>query len=69
MLMPEKELSVQVTEIDGVKVDDMDFTKTREDEVLQEFAADAASADEEDASLEQVVSDRIMKFLYHLIPL
>ena len=49
--MSEEELAVQIAEIDGVKVDDMNFTEAGQYQVLQQFAAYAASSDEKDASL------------------
>ena len=33
--MTEEELAVEVAEVDGVKVDDMDLTEASEDEILQ----------------------------------
>lgn len=51
MFLPEEELAVQVTQIDSVEIDDVDFAETREDEVLQELATDPASPNKEDAGL------------------
>lgn len=45
MLVSEEELAIEVTEIDGVKVDDMDFSKAGEDEILEQLATYASSAD------------------------
>lgn len=44
MFVTEEELAIKITEVDGVKINDVDFTETREDEVLEQFAADAAGA-------------------------
>jgi len=51
MLMTEEKLSVEVAEIDCVKIDDVDFAEASQDKVLEQFAANTACADEEDARL------------------
>lgn len=51
--MAEEKLSIEIAEVDSVEIDDVDFAKAGEDEVLEQFAADAASADEQDARLER----------------
>lgn len=51
MLVAEKELSVQVGEIDGVKVDNVDFAEAGQHQVLEELTANAASTNHEHASL------------------
>jgi hypothetical protein len=51
VLVAEQELAIEVAEIDGVKVYHGDIAKAGEHEVLEEFAADAASSDHQDASL------------------
>jgi hypothetical protein len=45
MFVSEEELAVEVAEVDGVEIDDVDFAEAGQGEVLEEFAADAASAD------------------------
>ena len=35
MFMAEEELAVQITEVDCVQVDDVNFAEAREDEVLE----------------------------------
>ena len=47
MFMTEEELSVEVAEIYGVEIDDVDFAKASEDEIFKQFAAYAACADHE----------------------
>lgn len=54
--MSEEELPIQVTEIDGVKVDDVDFTKATEDQVLEKFAPNPSRAYHEYFGLIDVVS-------------
>lgn len=49
--MSEKELSIQVTEINSIEIDNVDFAEAGKDEVFQKLAADAASANQEDARL------------------
>ena len=51
--MSEKELTIEVTEVNSVEVDDVDFTKPCEDEVLEQFAANAARPDKQDTRLEE----------------
>lgn len=51
MLVAEQELAVEVAEVDGVEVDDVDLAKAGEDQVLEELAADAPSSDHQDARL------------------
>lgn len=46
MLMSEEKLSIKVTEIDCVKIDDVNFAEAGQDEVFEQFAADATGADE-----------------------
>jgi hypothetical protein len=53
VLVPEEELSVQIAQVYRVEVDDMDFAKAAQAEILEEFATDAAGADHEDTSLFQ----------------
>lgn len=49
--MSEKELSVQVTEVNSVEIDDVNFAEAGKDEVFQKLAADTTSANQEDARL------------------
>lgn len=51
MLVAEQKLAVQVAEVDGVQVDNVDLTKARERQVLEELAADASSSYHQDARL------------------
>lgn len=51
MFVPEEELPVEVAKIDGVKIYNMDLTEASEDEVLEEFTADASSTDHQYARL------------------
>lgn len=52
MFEAEKELAVEIAQIDGVEVDDMDFAEPREQEVLQQFASDATSTHQKHTRLE-----------------
>eukprot|EP00962_Isochrysis_galbana_P059433 scaffold33026_cov129-Isochrysis_galbana.AAC.3 len=45
--LPEQELAVEVGDIDGVHIDDIEVTKPRESEVLQQFASEPPGADDE----------------------
>ena len=54
MLVAEEKLAVQVAQVDGVEIDDVDFTEAGESEVLEKLAANAASAHHEHARLPPV---------------
>jgi hypothetical protein len=45
VLVSEKELPIEVAKVYCIKVYDVDFAEACEDEVLEEFAAYASSAD------------------------
>ena len=49
MLIAEQELAVEVAEIDGVEIYNVYLAEAGEDEVLEEFAANAASSYHQDA--------------------
>ncbi len=51
MLLAEEKLPVEIAEVDRIEVDNVDLAKAGENEVLEEFASDAASADHEHARL------------------
>ena len=43
--LPEQELAIQVGDVDGVHVDDVDAAEARQRQVLEQLAAQAARAD------------------------
>jgi len=45
MFVAEEELAIEVAKVYGVEIDNVYFAKAGEDEVLEEFAANASSAD------------------------
>ena len=45
MLHPKEELTVQIAQVDRVKVDDVNLPKAGEEEILQKFAANATRSD------------------------
>lgn len=51
MFLSEEKLAVEIAEVDSVEVHNMDFPEPSKDEVLEEFAANAASANHENAGL------------------
>lgn len=51
MLVSEEELAVEVTEVDCIKVDNVNLRETGQGEVLQQFAADATCTDHQHTSL------------------
>jgi hypothetical protein len=56
MLVSEEELSVQVTEIDGIEVHDVDFAKASKHEVFQQFASNSSCANHQNSCLGDGVS-------------
>lgn len=54
MLVAEEELAIQVAQINGIQIHDVDFAETVEDEVLEQLAANATSANHQDARLQKV---------------
>ena len=51
MFETKEKLAIQVTQIDCVEIDDVNFAKTGEEEVLQQFAADATGTHEKHTRL------------------
>ena len=51
MLLAKKELSIEVAEVDGVKIHDVDLTEAGEDKILQELTTNSSSADHQNARL------------------
>jgi hypothetical protein len=52
VLVSEEELAIQIAQVDGVQVDDVDFAEAGQQQVLEQFAADPAGANEKDVRLE-----------------
>ena len=49
--MPEEELPVQIAQVDGIKIDDMNLTEASEDKILEKFASNTSSADKKNPRL------------------
>ena len=49
VFMSEKKLAVQIAEIDGVKVDNVDFPEARQGKILQQLAPNAPGAYQQNA--------------------
>lgn len=47
MLVSEEELTVEITQVDRIKIDDINMVKTCHDKVLEQFASYTASTDEQ----------------------
>lgn len=47
MLVAEQELTVEVAQVDGVEVDNVDFAEAGENEVLEELTTNATSSNHE----------------------
>jgi hypothetical protein len=56
VLITEQKLPVEVAQIDGIQIDNVDLPKAREDEVLEQLAADAACSHHQNARLPPVSS-------------
>lgn len=64
MLVTEKELAIQVAQVNCIEVDDVDFAKAGKQEVLEQFTANATSAHEQHTRLQisiEYVSNAIAK--------
>lgn len=57
MFMSEKELTIEVAEIYGVEVDDVDLTEPGKSEVLQKLTSYTAGTHKQYARLQSKVSD------------
>lgn len=58
MLLSEQELAIEVGQVNGVQVDDVNVTKAGEGEVFEQLASNSASAYHKDARLcSDVVSE------------
>lgn len=53
VFMAEEKLSIEIAEVNGVEIDDVNLAKAGQNQVLEQFAADATGADEKDARLER----------------
>jgi hypothetical protein len=56
VLIAEQELPVEVAQVDGVQIDNVNLPEAREDEVLEQLAADAARSHHQNARLPPVSS-------------
>jgi hypothetical protein len=52
VFLSEEKLTIQIAQVDGVKVDNVDFAEAGEDKVLQQLTADPARADKKNSRLE-----------------
>lgn len=52
MFETEEKLAIQIAQVNGIEVDDMDFAKAGKEEVLEQLAADATSAHEQHSRLQ-----------------
>jgi hypothetical protein len=51
MLVTKQKLAIEIAQVDGVEIDDVYFAEAGEHEVLEQLAADSASANQEHARL------------------
>jgi hypothetical protein len=47
-------LTIQITNVNGVKIDNVNVAKTAKGKIFEEFTSNAARADEEDFGLEDL---------------
>ena len=51
MFMSEEELTVEIAQVDSVKINDVDVAEAGHDQIFEEFASYPASTNEENPSL------------------
>ena len=51
MLVTEEKLSIQITKVDGIQIDNVDLAEAGEDKVLQKFTTDSSGADHQHTGL------------------
>lgn len=65
MLLLEQELTVEVTQIDGVQVNDLDVAKAGEDEIFEQLTTNTTCAYDEDFGgvdpLESIATDDALR--------
>ena len=49
--MSEQELAVEIAEVDGININDVNFFETGENEILEELASDATGANHQHSRL------------------
>jgi hypothetical protein len=54
VLMSEEKLAIEVAQIDGIEIDNMDLTKTCKDEAFEKLASDSTGAHHQYTSLEKI---------------
>ena len=52
MFVTEKKLSIEVAEVDGVQINDVDLAEAGENKVLQELATNSSGTDHQNAGLD-----------------
>ena len=61
MLVPEEKLAIQIAQIDGIKVDNMDFAEAGKEEVFEQFAANPTSSDHKNTRLRETLAMFVRK--------
>jgi hypothetical protein len=51
VFLSEQKLTVQVAQINGVKIDNVNLSEAGQDQILEQLTSDAASADEKNSCL------------------
>lgn len=46
-------MAIEIAEVDGVEIDDVDFTEAGEQETFEQFTADATGTDEKNTGLDE----------------
>ena len=47
---PKQKLTIQIANVDGIEVDDLDVTESAQREIFEKFATDSAGSHDEDAA-------------------
>jgi hypothetical protein len=56
VFVSEEELTVEITQVDSIKIDNVNLSETGHDQVFEQFASNAAGANEERSRLKFSVS-------------
>ena len=58
MFVAKKKLSIEVAEVDGVQINNVDLAEAGENKVLQELATNSSGTDHQNAGLNDVTTSR-----------
>ena len=58
MFVTKKKLTIEIAEVDGVQIDNVDLAEAGENKVLQELATNSSGTDHQNAGLDNVTISR-----------